>query len=807
MSRLSRQLLAVTTPPWTGTLDRLVVTAAGAWSLRRLRGGHAGPCLNVRRDADNATLDIGFTSSGDLNVAGLLAFVGNGNGYVTAWYDQSGHFATLTQSNASAQPQIVIAGVLVKMLTFAGRPGASTNGGTPNGTNPTNGQDMATAQPAVSLTFAQPFTRSSVVSFPVAPTGNLPNPILLNSNSDSVELYGTGPGQLSMYANGGFAAITGVTAGSAGVLLELFNQTSSSCVFNSLTRAGSVGTGGPGSDFLGIGGYGWSSGQRNFEAIYGEMIVFAQPLPASDQQSLTTDQCSYWQTPSPYRSVVLADGPYAYWPLNESSGTVAADISGNGRDGTYQVGAQLGAGVMLPGTDGAYVRLTGASNSWVDVSAANQFCAGSAWSIECWAQIASYNNLPVGGFASDKGCRFLGNVLYTTSGGWQPGMEWGIESANGINPGTYKYYDSPNSYSPFVTPPKAGVLQHVVLARAGNVFTIYLDGKVFVPGTSAPASPTIQTTLQIGSQGGQFGGMNGTIGEVALYAFALTPQQIANHYAAAIASRVGLLDALATPVVGAWSLRRLRGGYNGPCLTVRRDSDGGTQDIGFTATGDLDISALLAFTGTANGFVTAWYDQTANPSNMVQSLSTRQPLIVTTGALNTVAAGSAMAGILASASATSIQELLANASKLTLGQPFSRACVTGIPAGATSSSFTVLTGSTNNSVIALNAVNLKYQIYDYTTGLTASNAVTAGAINSVTGNYNTTASSLTVNGTTTNGSIGSSGDGINLVAAGVLTQLAGASATFCEIIQFGALLAPADQTALYASQKLYWDTP
>ncbi|WP_434107616.1 arabinofuranosidase catalytic domain-containing protein [Paraburkholderia caffeinilytica] len=807
MSYLARRLLMVTTTPWTGILDRLATAAAGAWSLRRLRGGYAGPCVNVRRDSDNATQDISFTASGDLNVTALLAFVGNGNGYVTAWYDQTPGASHLVQGTAASQPQIVSAGALVKMLTFASRPGASTNGGTPNGPNPTNGQDMATAQPAASLTFAQPFTRSSVISFPVAPAGATPNPVLLNSNSDPVALYDTGPGQLSMSVNGGFTAISGITAGSAGVLLELFNQAASSCVSNSVTRTGSVGTGGTGSDFLGIGGHGWVSGERNFEAIYGEMIVFAQPLPASDRQALTTDQCGYWQTPSPYRSVVLADGPYAYWPLNEAGGTVAADISGNSRDGTYQAGAQPASGLMLPGMDGAYVRLNGASDSYIDVSAANQFCAGSAWSIECWAQVAGYNSLPVGGFTGDKGCRFIGNVLYTTSGGWQPGIEWGIQSYDGVNPGTYKYYDSRYSYTPSVTPPQAGVLQHVVITHAPDSTSVYLNGKPVVPAANASASAAIQPILQIGSQGGSMGAMNGTIGEVAVYNSALSAQQVAAHYAAGIASRAGLLDSLTTPVVGVWSLRRLRGGYAGPCVNVRRDSDSATQDIGFTATGDLDIAALLAFTGAANGFVTAWYDQTTNPSDMVQSLPTRQPLIVANGVLNPASAGSAMAGILASAGATSIQELRASAGKLTLDPPFSRACVTGIPAGATSTSFTVLTGSTDNPVIALNAVNLRYQMDGPTTGLTAGNAVTAGAINSVTENYSATASSLSVNGTATNGSIGSSGDGTDLVAAGVLTRIAGASATFCEIIQFGALLASADQAALYASQKHYWGTP
>jgi hypothetical protein len=273
---------------------------------------------------------------------------------------------------------------------------------------------------------------------------------------------------------------------------------------------------------------------------------------------------------------------------------------------------------------------------------------------------------------------------------------------------------------------------------------------------------------------------------------------------------IGVLDGLVAVAAGAWSLRRLRGGYAGPCLNVRRDSDNATQNIGFTSSGDLNVAALLAFVGTANGFVTTLYDQATNPSNasnLAQSNTARQPQIVTNGVLNTVSSGSSRPAMLASATASSLQELLANAGKLTLNQPFSRASVTGIPAGATSSSFGVLCGTSNASVIALNAVNLKYQMYDYNVGFTSSNAVAAGAINSVTENYNTTSSSIVVNGTATGGSIRSGGDGINLVFAGVLAQIAGASATFSEVIQFGALLNATDQSALYASQKTWWGTP
>jgi len=54
-------------------------------------------------------------------------------------------------------------------------------------------------------------------------------------------------------------------------------------------------------------------------------------------------------TPGAYKSWVLAWQPLAYWPLNETGGTVAYDISG-GYNGTYVGGVALGQpGVPLPG--------------------------------------------------------------------------------------------------------------------------------------------------------------------------------------------------------------------------------------------------------------------------------------------------------------------------------------------------------------------------------------------------------------------------------------------------------------------------
>lgn len=94
------------------------LNSAAAYSLRKLRNAYSGAAINVR-SSGGATQDIGFTASGELNTAALLAFVGTGNGFVTTWYDQSGNGRNATQTTASLQPQIVNNGAIE---THQGKP-------------------------------------------------------------------------------------------------------------------------------------------------------------------------------------------------------------------------------------------------------------------------------------------------------------------------------------------------------------------------------------------------------------------------------------------------------------------------------------------------------------------------------------------------------------------------------------------------------------------------------------------------------------------------------------------------------------
>lgn len=90
-----------------------------------------------------------------------------------------------------------------------------------------------------------------------------------------------------------------------------------------------------------------------------------------------------------------------------------------------------------------------------------------------------------------------------------------------------------------------------------------------------------------------------------------------------------------TPAYVAFSMRKLSTSYTGPALKVRRASDNIAQDINFTPGGELDVSALTTFIGTANAFVEIWYDQSGNGRNLTQPIFSKQPWIAHTGVVDT----------------------------------------------------------------------------------------------------------------------------------------------------------------------------
>jgi hypothetical protein len=80
------------------------------------------------------------------------------------------------------------------------------------------------------------------------------------------------------------------------------------------------------------------------------------------------------------------------------------------------------------------------------------------------------------------------------------------------------------------------------------------------------------------------------------------------------------------------SLDKLDKNYTGSAIKVRRSSDNNELDIGFV-NNELDTASLLDFVGSGNGFVSIWYDQSGEGNNLLQTLASRQPQIVSNGSL------------------------------------------------------------------------------------------------------------------------------------------------------------------------------
>jgi len=89
-----------------------------------------------------------------------------------------------------------------------------------------------------------------------------------------------------------------------------------------------------------------------------------------------------------------------------------------------------------------------------------------------------------------------------------------------------------------------------------------------------------------------------------------------------------------TGIYGAYSLRKIKNSYSGNCIQVRRSSDNTTSEIGFID-GYLDTATLLTFTGSGDGFVKIFYDQTGSGRNFEMTTNSYQPKIVSSGSLIT----------------------------------------------------------------------------------------------------------------------------------------------------------------------------
>ena len=229
-----------------------------------------------------------------------------------------------------------------------------------------------------------------------------------------------------------------------------------------------------------------------------------------------------------YRSVVLADGPVAYWRLGESSGSATVkDETGHGNTGTV-VGsvtfAQPGALAGDPNTS-----VTFGNDAFISVGNVFDFTGGVPFSIELFLRPSSTDDgwRPVLAKGDYNG--YQGGYAILTNGTVVDGsaptdpLVFLAETAyDAGNSGEHRYTES------VVT----GAWTHYVVAFDGASASIYENGTLL--GVS-PISPVWLSSVQPFTLGGPFdthggGTYHGLVDEVAVYDKVLPAASITTHY-------------------------------------------------------------------------------------------------------------------------------------------------------------------------------------------------------------------------------------------------------------------------------------
>jgi hypothetical protein len=170
----------------------------------------------------------------------------------------------------------------------------------------------------------------------------------------------------------------------------------------------------------------WGAGAAggSVDRFYGFVEDFPQgsPDPADKRVFIPVDATDAFgmlalgRMSSAYSAAILADSPRAYWPLDETAGTVAYDLSGNNRNATYTTGTTANAGsietdnAVTPGLvlDGEYqahlnMRLAGydlsnAVGCLIDLTTADDLTNGEQLVLVEYGHGFAQNVIGSGGF-------------------------------------------------------------------------------------------------------------------------------------------------------------------------------------------------------------------------------------------------------------------------------------------------------------------------------------------------------------------------------------------------------------------------
>jgi hypothetical protein len=253
----------------------------------------------------------------------------------------------------------------------------------------------------------------------------------------------------------------------------------------------------------------------------------------SDQATLTINPRLVNVPLTGYARIVVADKPTAYWRLDETTGsTVAVDAVGS-FDGAYAGGSDLTFSwpTGIPHESDPAVHFTNSATVTVPYALELNPVTGP-WSAEFWLEPTSQDgdfHTPISSlWNSDFGNHIFGWNLYQN-----PNSSWTYNPFVGGNGGGFI---SDNIHKPLVL----NSWYHIVITddlttqrmyvNNTNVLSVTRAGLFIANGINGdPAVAGGPTTFATRSDGA-FGQWDGGIDDVAFYNYALSAQQVQNHF-------------------------------------------------------------------------------------------------------------------------------------------------------------------------------------------------------------------------------------------------------------------------------------
>ncbi len=306
-----------------------------------------------------------------------------------------------------------------------------------------------------------------------------------------------------------------------------------------------------------------------------------------------------------YRKQVLADEPLAYWRLGESSGTSAADASGNGHTGTYTGGPALGAAGAIAGDSDTAVGFDGV-NDTVSVPHNAALNLNESFAIEFWAKQTSFTNSFPG--IINKGTSSTANGFLIFAG----------------NTGTLTF--KRNNVSVTTT---AGALtssyKHFVVMYDGTYVVWFINGVQDNYGVVTFPTNGSTAAISVGlGDAGQYA--NDAIDELAIYDTALGPDRIIAHYDAGLTAGGDDVDSQA-PFTST-SYRFDTSNPSAPAAQNVVGLDGAGNQVSTALTFSRDVTAPTSMSATVTA---GYYTSLSVPVTLANGSDTGAGLDATTG--------------------------------------------------------------------------------------------------------------------------------------------------------------------------------